>query len=202
MPQSTPAFSRGRVLAALLVIGPVVVLVFLPSVLGLQRYVVTDRAMEGDLEGSISRGSVALTRAVPAADLVAGDVIVFRVPAESGQAAGDAGDSVTRRIVAIRDGAASTRGDNADADDPWRIDVSTGTYPRVVFVVPWIGQPFVGTAGQGGWWLLAAVTVITLVVAVGLALAAPWRRARQRHRRRHPGGPAGAHEPDQTRFAA
>ncbi|GAB3255512.1 S24/S26 family peptidase [Nocardioides dilutus] len=181
VPRPSPTLSRGRLLAALLVIGPIIVLVFLPSVLGLQRYVVTDRAMDGDIDGSISRGSVALTRAVPSTDLVAGDVIVFRPPVEDDASSED---SVTRRIVAIKNGEAWTRGDNLDADDPWRVDVSTGTYPRVVFVVPWIGRPFSGQAGQGGWWLLVAATVITLVVALVLAIAAPWRTARQRQRQR------------------
>jgi signal peptidase len=183
VPQPTPTVSRGRVLAAALVIGPVVVLVFLPSVLGLQRFVVTDRAMEGDAEGSISRGSVALTRTVPAADLAVGDVIVLRPPGEDGS---PAEDSVTRRIVAIKSGEARTRGDNLDVDDPWRVDVSTGTYPRVVFAVPWIGRPFSGQAGEGGWWLLVAVIVVAFAVALALAVAAPWRTARQRRRPPHP----------------
>lgn len=184
VPHPTPAISRGRVLAALLVIGPVIVLVFLPTVLGLHRYVVADRAMEGSGDGSIQRGSVALTREVPATDLTIGDVIVFRPPVAAG---GSAGDSVTRRIVAIQRGVARTRGDNKDVDDPWRLDVSTSTYPRVEFVVPWIGYPFTGQAGQGGWLLLVAM----IVVALTLAMVAPWRRARQRQRPGHPARYAG-----------
>jgi signal peptidase len=179
VPHSTPAVSRGRVLGALLVIAPVIGLVFLPAVLGLHRYVVADGAMEGDAEGSIGLGSVALTRAVPAADLEVGDVVVFRPPVEDGASAGG---SVTRRIVAIEDGLARTRGDNEDADDPWLVDVTTGTYPRVVLAVPWIGHPFSGQAGQGGWLLLVAATGGALVLAV----AVPWRRARQRKRPSHP----------------
>ena len=80
VPRPAPAIGRGRVVVALLVLGPVVVLVFLPSVLGLHRYVVADRSMDGGLEGSIGRGSVALTREVPGTDLTIGDVIVFRPP--------------------------------------------------------------------------------------------------------------------------
>jgi signal peptidase I len=179
VPLSTPAVSRGRVFGALLVIGPVIVLVFLPTVLGLHRHVVADRAMDGDGEGSISLGSVALTRAVPAADLAVGDVIVFRPPVEEGASAGG---SVTRRIVGIEDGAARTRGDNEDADDPWLVDVSEGTYPRVVLAVPWIGYPFSGQAGEGGWLLLVGATGVALVLAV----AVPWRGARQRKRPSHP----------------
>ncbi|MBJ7359907.1 hypothetical protein [Nocardioides sp.] len=183
VPHPAPTFSRGRVIGALLVIGPVIVLVFLPTVLGLHRYVVADRAMEGSADG-IHRGSVALTRKVPATDLTVGDVIVFRPPDAAG---GSSGDSVTRRIVAIQDGVARTRGDNKDGDDPWRLDVSASTYPRVEFVIPWIGYPFSGEAGQGGWFLLVAMTALALVLAV----VAPRWRVRQRQRPGHPGHRAG-----------
>ena len=163
VPHPTPTLSRGRVLGALLVLGPVIVLVFLPTVLGLDRYVVADSAMQGDADGSISRGSVALTREVPATDLVVGDVITFRPPAQQTR---PAGGSVTRRIVSIEDGVALTRGDNMDARDPWRLDVSAETYARVVVAVPWVGQPFSGRAGQGGWVLLVGTTVALLVLAL------------------------------------
>jgi len=185
VPRPVPAFGRGRVLAALLVLGPVVVLVFLPSVLGLHRYVVADGSMDGGLDGSIGRGSVALTREVPATDLSIGDVIVFRPPAEEG---GDVAGRVTRRVVAIQHGVARTRGDNIEAEDPWRIDVSRSTYPRVEFVVPWIGYPFTGQAGQGGWFLLVAMIVVALVLAV--AVPRPGAGPRGTRRRRRPGHPA------------
>lgn len=158
---------------ALLVIGPVIVLVFLPSVLGLHRYVVADDSMAGDRDGSIARGSVALTRDVPATDLEVGDVITFRPPVENGL---EAGESVTRRIVSIESGIALTRGDGHDYDDPWRLDVSQDTYPKVEFAVPWIGYPFSGGAGQGGWVMLALASVVALM----LAALGPWRRRRER----------------------
>jgi signal peptidase len=183
VPHPAPTISRGRVLVALLVIGPVIVLVFLPTVLGLHRHVVTDRTMEGDADGSIGRGSVALTRAVPAVDLAVGDVIVFPPPVEGG-ASGDS--SVTRRIVAIEDGVARTRGDSRDADDPWRLDVSAGTYPRVVFAVPWVGYPFSGQAGQGGWQLLVAAIAVALLLALVVPLVRGWQ-----HRRPPPATPFG-----------
>lgn len=191
VPHPTPAIGRGRALAALLVLGPVVVLVFLPSVLGLHRYVVADRSMDGGVEGSIGRGSVALTREVPGADLSIGDVIVFRPPLEGG----DLAAPVTRRVVAIQHGEARTRGDNTETDDPWRIDLATTTYPRVEFVVPWVGYPFTGQAGQGGWALLVAMIAVALVLAVAVpARGSPRLRRRQgrrlRRRRRRPEHPA------------
>jgi hypothetical protein len=187
VPQPTPAIGRGRLLAALLVLGPVVVLVFLPSVLGLHRYVVADGSMDGGVEGSIGRGSVALTREVPGTDLGIGDVIVFRPPLEGGELAAP----VTRRVVAIEHGEAQTRGDNIEVDDPWRIDLSTADYPRVEFVVPWVGYPFTGQAGQGGWLLLVAMIAVALVLAVALSpRGKPRGKPRGARRRRRPGHPA------------
>lgn len=175
VPHPSPALSRGRVLVALLVIGPVVVLALVPTVLGLHRYVVADDAMSGDLDDSITRGSIALTREVPAADLEVGDVVTFRPPAVAG---GEPGDPVTRRIVGLADGVAVTRADSAEDDDPWQLDVTHDTYDQVVFVVPWLGYPFTGRAGQGGWMILA----ITAIFALLLAAAGSARQ------RREPGG--------------
>ena len=90
-----------RFALGLLVLAPVVLLVLLPAVLGLQRYVVTDRSMDG----SLARGSVVLAREVPTADLEVGDVVTFP-PAE-----GSSDERVTRRIVAIEDGVATTQAD-------------------------------------------------------------------------------------------
>jgi signal peptidase len=162
-PHPTPALSRGRVVGALLVLGPVIVLVFLPTVLGLQRYVVADDSMAGDREGSIGRGAVALTRDVPATDLRAGDVISFRPPVAAGTRSGE---TVTRRIVSIEGGVAVTRGDHNDQDDPWQLDVTRDTYPRVVTAVPWIGYPFSGDAGRGGWVVLTTLSAVMLFLAV------------------------------------
>jgi signal peptidase len=180
VPHPSPTLSRGRVVGALLVLVPVAILVFLPTVLGLHRYVVADDAMDGDRDGSIGRGAVALTREVPAADLRVGDVIAFRPPVEAGA---DPGPSVTRRVVAIEAGAATTRGDRNDHDDPWLLDVTGESYPQVVASVPWIGYPFSGDAGQGGWVVLACGAIVMLVLS-----AAPWRRLRERPPEAHPAG--------------
>lgn len=159
---------------ALLIIGPVIVLVFLPTVLGLHRHVVADDAMDGHQDGSIPRGAVALTREVPAADLGVGDVIAFRPPTQDGAVT----DSVTRRIVALENGVARTRGDRQEAEDPWALDVTHGTYPRVVIAVPWIGYPFSGGAGRGGWVVLAIASAIALLLSV----LTTWFRGGGRHR--------------------
>ena len=137
----------------MLVLAPVVLLVLLPAVLGLHRYVVTDRSMDG----SLGRGSVVLAREVPPTDLEVGDVITFRPPD------GSSDERVTRRIVAIEDGVATTQADATGSQDPWTVPLTSPSYARVWLGVPWIGYPFVM---DGGWVLLAAAALAALVLAL------------------------------------
>jgi signal peptidase I len=154
-----------RLALGLLVLGPVVLLVLLPAVLGLQRYVVTDSSMDG----SLGRGSVVLAREVPAEDLQVGDVITFRPPADGSD------QRVTRRVVAIRDGVATTRGDDTRSKDPWALPVtSPSTYPRVWLAVPYLGYPFVM---DGGWVLLAAAALAAFVLTLATGRRTPLKVA-------------------------
>jgi signal peptidase len=144
-----------RLALGLLVLVPVVVLLLVPTVLGLDRFVVTDRGMEG----SLARGSVVLAQDVPPTDLHVGDVISF-VPA-----GGDPDERVVRRVVSIGSGGARTQADTAQTTDPWTVPLTASTYSRVSFGVPWLGYPFVA---DGGWiWLALAAAA-----ALGLALVA------------------------------
>jgi signal peptidase len=149
-----------RLALAMLVLAPVVLLVLLPAVLGLQRYVVTDRSMVG----SLARGSVLLSRDVPPSDLDVGDVITFRAPG------GGSEERVTRRIVAIEDGVATTQADTAGSEDPWAVPLTSPSYPRVWLGVPWIGYPFVM---DGGGVLLTAAALAAFVLALTTGRRAP-----------------------------
>jgi signal peptidase I len=148
----------------MLVLVPVVMLVLLPTVLGLDRYVVSERSMDG----SLGRGSVVMARQVGPTDLAVGDVITFRPPG------GKADERVTRRIVAIEGDVATTRADNADAAGSTaslQLRLSReDTYARVWLGVPWIGYPFVM---DGGWLLLAAAALAALVLAFVAGRHAP-----------------------------
>jgi len=148
-----------RLALGLLVLAPVV-LVLLPAVLGLQRYVVTDRSMDG----SLGRGSVLLAREVPTADLEVGDVISFR-PAD-----GSSDERVTRRIVAIKDGVATTEADTTGSQAHLAVPLAESSYSRVWLGVPYIGYPFVM---DGGWVLLAAAALAALVLALATGRRAP-----------------------------
>ena len=157
-PERSSTADRRRLLLGLLLLLPVALLVLLPAVLGLERYVVTDDAMDGE----INRGSVILARDVPTSDLGVGDVITFRSPAAG------VDTMVTRRIVALDGIAAKTKGDANARRDPWTLRLTEDTYPRVSLGVPWVGRPFL----EGSWVLLAMVAIVTLFLGAGR----PWRR--------------------------
>ena len=142
-----------RLALGLTVLVPVVLLVLLPAVLGLDRYVVTDRSMDG----ALGRGSVVLAREVPPSDLRVGDVITFTPPG------GRSDERVTRRIVAIGAGAATTQADRTGSADPLSVPMTSPAYARVWLAIPWIGYPFVM---DGGWVLLAMIAVAAFVIAL------------------------------------
>jgi hypothetical protein len=120
------------------------------------------------MDGSLGRGSVVLAREVPASDLAVGDVITFRPLGASSD------ERVTRRIMAIKDGYATTRADTAGRADPRSVPM-TDSYPRVWLGVPWIGYPFVM---DGGWMLLVAAALAAFVLALIAGRRAPQRVVR------------------------
>ena len=163
---SQPAPSGwSRLLVALGIFVPVTVLALLPISLGLERYVVTSDAMAP----SIDRGAVVLERTVPVSDLRAGDVITFRPPGHSG-----AQGRVTRRIVSIEAGRASTRADARAADDPWTLPLDRPTEQRVVAALPYVGYVYLALVGSSR--ALAAGALAIGVVGLGLGLVVGHRR--------------------------
>lgn len=112
----------------------------LPSLMGMQRYVI----MGGSMEGTYDLGSVVFEEVVPTAELEVGDVITYVPPAESGITT-----LVTHRIVSIDGQDLRTKGDaNADVD-PWTFQLTTDTQPRAVAHVPYVGYAFMALADRG-----------------------------------------------------
>lgn len=112
----------------------------LPSLMGLQRYVI----MGGSMEGTYDLGSVIFSEVVPVEDLEVGDVITYVPPAESGIST-----LVTHRIVEIDGQEFRTQGDaNADVD-PWTFQLTAATQPRAVAHVPYVGFAFMALADRG-----------------------------------------------------
>jgi signal peptidase len=164
VPHRAPHGERRRLALGIVVLVPVVLLVLLPAVLGLDRFVVTEDGMEG----SLGRGSVVLAREVPPSDLRVGDVVSFRPP-------GQDDERVTRRIVAIDDGVVTTQADATGTADPWELTLTGPTYSRVAVGVPWIGYPFVV---DGGWVLLAVAAAAAFALALVAGRKTPQAAAR------------------------
>ncbi|WP_051549530.1 S26 family signal peptidase [Nocardioides sp. URHA0032] len=160
-PASTP---WGRLLALVVILGPVTALVLLPIGLGLQRYVMTGDSMDGDRADSIPRGSVVFERRVPVDDLRVGDVITYRPPASAG-----VDGMVTHRIVARDADGIVTQGDASATPDPWRLELGGNAVPRVVLTAPWVGYAYLVLADPVLWLLLvgsAGALVLLLVTNV------------------------------------
>jgi signal peptidase I len=152
VPHRSTRSERRKLALGFAVLAPVLLLVLLPSVLGLDRFVVTDRATDG----SPGRGSVVLAREVPPTDLAVGDVITFR------PAGGDPDERVARRILAIDNGMATTESGGTGAAT-WAVPLTGSSYTRVWLAVPWIGYPFVL---DGGWLLLTFAALVAFVLSV------------------------------------
>lgn len=155
----------GRLLALVVILGPVTVLVLLPIGLGLQRYVMSGDSMDGDRADSIPRGSVVLERPVPADDLRVGDVITYRPPASA-----HVEGMVTHRIVAIDADGIVTQGDGLARPDPWRLQPGDTAVPRVVVSLPWVGYAYLVLADPVLWLLLLGSAGLLAVLVAGSLL--------------------------------
>ena len=139
--RSGAARARGLLVNLGLGLVMLVALAFLlPSLMGLQRYVI----MGGSMEGTYDLGSVVFEEVVPVEDLRVGDVITYVPPAESG-----IDTLVTHRIPEIDGADFRTQGDANPAVDPWTFQLTAATQPRVVAHVPYVGFAFMALADRG-----------------------------------------------------
>lgn len=106
-----------------------------PPLLGLQRYVITG----GSMAGAHDAGSVVFDEVVPTDQLRVGDVITYTPPPASGLRG-----PLTHRIHAIRAVGGvrvfRTKGDANPAPDPWEFRLTRPTQARVSFGVPHVGR--------------------------------------------------------------
>ncbi len=158
MTRPVPLTRLRRVAAnLLLVVVTLVALAYLlPGLLGYERYVITG----GSMSGTFEKGSIAVERVVPVADLAVGDVITYLPPADSG-----VDHLVTHRIVAMEpvDGRTQlrTQGDANAAPDPWAFQLAGATQPVVAFTVPALGYVFIALADP-------AIRIAVIGVPAGL----------------------------------
>ena len=162
----------------------------LPSVVGLERYVI----VSGSMEPTIPTGSVVYDEVVPVADLEVGDVITFVPPPEYGIT-----DPVTHRIVEIATvppgSAASgepmfrTKGDANERPDAWEMVLDADEQARVKYHLPYVGYVYIFLSNR--WVQLLLIGLPALGIAVFLVVAL-WRISGQavREEREREGAPA------------
>jgi signal peptidase I len=158
----------GRLLALVIVLGPVSILVLLPIGLGLERYVMSGDSMDAGDHG-ISQGTVLFERSLPINDVRVGDVITYRPPPSS-----KVDGMVTHRVVAIRSGAIITQGDAEPKRDPWVLRGDPPTVSKVVFTLPLVGYAYLLVADPGVWAL-----VVISAAMLALLLSGELRRRRK-----------------------
>ena len=148
-------------------------LIFVPTLLGFERYAITG----GSMDGTYDAGSIVYEREVPVAELRVGDVITYDPPAKA-----RVDGLVTHRIVAIDgDGAKSlfrTRGDANDAPDPWRFQLDQPTQARASFAVPYLGYALAALDVRAVRILVIGVPALLIAIAALSRLAADIRRDR------------------------
>ena len=151
--------------AAILAISVLVIIV--PALLGLQRYVITG----GSMTGTIGKGSVIYSRRTPTDQLKTGDIITFVPPGHSAP--------VTHRIIAVdvgQDGqhVFQTKGDFNEAKDPWKVNMDGPTQARYVFQIPYLGYALAALAIRAVRMLLIGLPAIFIALSLLWSL---WKQA-------------------------
>lgn len=149
-----------------LVLGFTLVVILVPALLGLQRYVITG----GSMTGSIPKGAVIYSKLTPVEQLREGDVITFEPPGRS--------EPVTHRIMTIRrvkDGRLvfQTKGDFNESMDPWKMTLNEPIQARYVFHLPWVGYVLAALAVRELRMLFVGVPAILIALTL---LWSIWRR--------------------------
>src|SRR6478736_4484937 len=135
------AVGNTAVIIAAVVACVVAALMFVPGLLGYDRYVITG----GSMSGTFERGSLVFERQVPVEDLNVGDVITYLPPAESGIS-----ELVTHRVISITPNpdvsgglVFKTKGDANASADPWTFTLADTVQPRVLGWIPLVGWIFI-----------------------------------------------------------
>ncbi len=151
----------------------VVLLVLVPAVLGLQRYVITG----GSMTGTIDKGSLVYSRLTPVGRLKVGDIVTFVPP--------DYASPITHRIISIGRGQNGqrifrTKGDFNKVADPWRVTFSHPLLARCVYHVPYLGYLLAAFTFRPVRLLLIGLPAILIA---GSLLWSLWRSAGEEVRR-------------------
>jgi signal peptidase len=153
--------------------------VLAPTVVGLQRYVITGDSMSGTYD----RGAIVYAEDVPVSELRVGDVITYTPPRSSGVEG-----MVTHRIVSVDRSRAGrpvfrTKGDANAVRDPWRFTLAGPVQARAMFGIPYLGYAFGALAVREV--RMAVIGGPALLVALALLIGL-WRDAGTEARSRRP----------------
>ena len=144
---------------------------FLPGVLGYERYVITG----GSMGETFERGSIVFAEQVPVADLEVGDVITYDPPPEA-----HTEGLVTHRIYGIETGGEGeqvfqTKGDANVQPDAWRFTLDQERQARVQYMhMPLLG--YVPAALGKRELRMLLIGVPALLLAIGI-VSRVWREA-------------------------
>ena len=169
-----------------------------PSLLGLERYVITG----GSMSGTFEKGSIAFEKPVPVDDLRVGDVITYQPPADSGVTT-----LVTHRIVSIKalpTGATQlqTKGDANPDRDPWKFQLVSGDQPVVQHTVPYAGWIFVALADRETRMIAVGVPAALIALASLVELARALRPTRRHEAPATTATPSGSPLPERVLVGA
>jgi signal peptidase len=121
------------------------------------------------MEPTFGPGDLLVTRALDAAEIKVGDVLVLPVPTGGTLSGteGAAGDRYVHRVVSVtrQNGlpVVKTKGDNNGAVDPWQLRIDSAQVPVVVADVPNVGRLSLITQGAG-------IRIALIVLVAGFAL--------------------------------
>jgi signal peptidase I len=155
-------------------IGAIVVagLMLVPSIFGFERYVIES----GSMTGTIDKGSIVYSKAVPADTLKVGDIITFHPPSEFG-----VDGFVTHRIADINRPPEAggfrtfrTKGDANPSADPWEMTLDNDRGALEKAHVPYVGYVYLALAVP--WVRLLLITIPALLIVV-LTAVSMWRDA-------------------------
>lgn len=127
-------------------------IILIPGMLGLERYVITG----GSMSGSIERGDLIFSEARPVSELAVGDVITYLPPAGFGLT-----ELVTHRILEVEQSPEGplfrTQGDANASADPWQFRLDAPTQAVQIATVPALGWVFITLADPAHRMLLLGV---------------------------------------------
>jgi signal peptidase len=157
--------------------GAAAALMLVPTLFGLQRYVITG----GSMDGTYDRGSIVFEATVPVDELRVGDVITYEPPPSAG-----VDGLITHRIVTLAQDdrgrpVLGTKGDANTARDPWKFTLQGSEQPRVVAAVPYVGYIFAGLGIREVRMALIGGPALLIAIVV---LAGLWREAGEEAARR------------------